>query len=209
MELHRKSTILGVAAGALGTILLAVGAWLVVVYTGAYDVAASDMHGDAVRWTLDTTMHRAVARRADALELPEPPPPALLAEGASHYASSCAHCHGTPGSEGASWAQGMRPEPPHLAHAATDWTAAEIHWIIDNGIKMSGMPAFGGDHDEDALLALTAFVTALPGLTADDYAALTDAGRGGAAEHGTGSAHHHGGSAPHDASLRDDAAQGT
>lgn len=38
---------------------------------------------------------------------------------------------------------------------------------------MSGMPAFGKHHDEDELVALTAFVSALPGLSEDDYDALT------------------------------------
>ena len=33
---------------------------------------------------------------------------------------------------------------------------------------MTGMPAFGPHHSRDELVALTAFVAALPGLTAED-----------------------------------------
>ncbi|HEX2019297.1 MAG TPA: cytochrome c [Aurantimonas sp.] len=170
----------GLALGVVGTILLAVAVWLTVAYTGAYNVAASDQHADVVRWTLDTTMHRSVANRAGAAGLPESFSGALIAEGARHYAESCAHCHGTPGGEPAGWSRGIRPEPPHLTEAAAEWSPEEIHWIVTNGIKMSGMPAFGPHHAPEEIVALTAFVTSLPGLSADDYAALTGGAAGAA-----------------------------
>lgn len=163
----------GIAIGIVGTIFIAAAVWLTVVYTGAYNVAASGQHADAIRWTLDTTMHRSVARRAGAIELPENPSQELIAEGAGHYAESCVYCHGAPGQDPTEWSRGMRPEPPHLVEAATDWTSEEIHWIVSNGIKMTGMPAFGGHHSPQEIIALTAFVSALPGLSADDYTTLT------------------------------------
>ena len=162
----------GLALGIIGTVLFAIATWLTVAYTGAYNVAASDPHADAVRWTLQTTMRRSVASRADAAGLPEDFSDDMVAEGARHYSHYCAHCHGSPGGEPAEWSRGMRPEPPHLTEAAAEWSPEEIRWIITNGIKMSGMPAFGGHEDPEEILALTAFVTSLPGLTADDYAAL-------------------------------------
>ncbi len=96
--------------------------------------------------------------------MPEEPSEELIAEGAGHYAESCAHCHGAPGAEPAEWSRGMRPEPPHLTEAAAEWTPEEIHWIVSNGIKMSGMPDFGSHHAPEEIVALTAFVSALPGL---------------------------------------------
>ena len=122
---------------------MAVAVWLAVVYSGAYNVAATDRHYDVVRWSFDTTMHRSVANRADEAGLPEDAAEVLVAEGAGHYAESCVHCHGAPGREPAAWSRGMRPEPPHLVEAVSEWTTAEIGWIVTNGIKMTGMPAFG------------------------------------------------------------------
>ncbi len=167
----------GLALGVVGTIVLAIIVWLTVAYTGAYNVAASDQHADVVRWTLDTTMHRSIARRAGGAELPENFSDEMIAEGAKHYAKTCAHCHGAPGGEPDEWSRWMRPEPPHLADAASEWSAEEIHWIVTNGIKMSGMPAFGNEDEPEEIVALTAFVKSLPGLSAEDYEALT----GGAA----------------------------
>lgn len=166
----------GLALGIVGTILVAIAMWLIVAYTGAYNVAASDQHADAVRWTLDTTMRRSVERRSGNPGLPETFPAALVAEGATHYAESCVHCHGAPGREPAEWSRGMRPEPPHLVDAAAEWTPEDIYWIVENGIRMSGMPAFGAHHGPEGIAALTAFVTQLPGLSADDYRALTGGG---------------------------------
>ena len=173
-----KSFAAGLALGIVGTVLAAIAVGLAVAYTGAYNIAASGQHADVVRWTLDTTMRRSVARRAGGVDLPENFSENLVAEGAQHYAESCAHCHGTPSGEPDGWSRGMRPEPPHLREAATEWTPEEIHWIVSNGIRMTGMPASAPHHPPDDILALTAFVTALPGLSADDYATLTGAAPG-------------------------------
>ncbi|HEY9567835.1 MAG TPA: hypothetical protein VIR38_07085 [Thalassobaculum sp.] len=44
----------GIASGIAGIILLAIAAWLIVVYSGAYNIAASAPHADVVRWTFET-----------------------------------------------------------------------------------------------------------------------------------------------------------
>ncbi len=72
----------------------------------------------------------------------------------------------------------MRPVPPALAHAAKRWSGAEIHWLVTNGAKMTGMPAFGPTHDEQTIWNISAFVKALPGMTAEEYAGYS-AGHGG------------------------------
>jgi mono/diheme cytochrome c family protein len=177
---------IGIIGGIIGTLLAAVAVWLTIAYTGAYNVAASDQHADAVRWTLDTTMHRSVQRRSGDVELPETFSDELVAEGAGHYAESCVYCHGAPGQDPTDWSRGMRPEPPHLMEAAAEWSAEEIYWIVENGIKMSGMPAFGAHHGPEEIAGLTAFVTQLPGLSPENYRAL--AGGGAAANEGGGPA---------------------
>lgn len=170
----------GLVLGVIGTALIAITAWLTVAYTGAYNVAASDQHADAVRWTLDTTMHRSVERRSGDVELPETFSDELVAQGARHYTESCVYCHGAPGQDPTEWSRGMRPEPPHLMEAAAEWSVEEIYWIVENGIKMSGMPAFGAHHGPEGIAALTAFVTQMPGLSVEDYRTLT--GSGGASD---------------------------
>ncbi len=167
----------GFVLGIVLTALLGAAAWFAVAQGGLYNVAASAPHADAVRWTLDTTTRRSVARRAGAARVPVSVPEGVLEEGARLYAGACDQCHGGPGSEPAAWTRGMRPEPPHLVEAAADWTPEEVHWIVENGLKMSGMPAFGAEHTPEELIAISVFVRELPGLSAQDYAAMAGTGR--------------------------------
>ena len=178
----KRKVSLGVALGVVATVLVGLAVWLTVVYTGAYNVAATDPHADFVRWTLDTTLQRSVSSRADEVPVPDGVSAELVRAGAETYGTTCSQCHGAPGVERASWATNMRPEPPELAHAATRWELREVFWIAKNGIKMSGMPAFGPEHTDEALWGVAAFVKQLPGMTAEEYQAATGGSRGGSSD---------------------------
>ncbi|HZM35658.1 MAG TPA: cytochrome c [Burkholderiales bacterium] len=171
----RKTSPLGMAAGALAFVLLLGITGLVVVYTGAYNVAATEEHTALVRWAFDTTFRNSVERRAPAPEAPAAITPEMLAAGASAYKSTCQHCHSGPGVERASWASGMRPRPPHLAETAKHWELSEVFWIAKHGVKMTGMPAFGPSHDDRTLWGIAAFVKQLPAMTPEEFAALGEA----------------------------------
>lgn len=182
MRLHDRSRhlLLGATLGALATLLALFIAVLVVAYGGVYDIAASRDHSAPVRWFLDRAMHSSVRSHAD------PAAPAMLAAadmaaGAGEYRSMCEHCHGGPGVEPAGWSRGMKPRPPHLVEAASEWSAGEVRWIVEHGIRASGMPAFGADHDAATLWNITAFVTRLPGMTPAQYRAYGPAHAYGAA----------------------------
>lgn len=139
---------------------------LVFVYSGRYNVAASQPHTGFVRWLLDTTMEQSVRRHADEVQ---PPGQASAVEGASHFSEMCVTCHGAPGVERSEIGKGLNPQPPQLSQAAPEWSLEEIHWIIRHGIKMTGMPAFGPTHEEEQLWALTYFVKQLPQLSPTQY----------------------------------------
>ncbi|MBA3595990.1 MAG: hypothetical protein H0W40_01200 [Methylibium sp.] len=59
-----------IAIGVLGLLALFAIAGLLVVYTGAYNVAARQQHTSLRRWAFDTTMHRSVERRAPKVAAP-------------------------------------------------------------------------------------------------------------------------------------------
>lgn len=166
-----RSTLLrGVVLGALAVLALAFALTLLVAYGGIYDVSARRGHTAAMRWMLDTTMQASVRSRA-----PEDGESALagadVTAGAHEYKVMCQHCHGGPGVEPEEWSRGMLPRPPHLTDAAGEWKANEVFWIVSNGIKYTGMPAFGESHDEATLRDIAAFVQRLPGMTPAQYAA--------------------------------------
>lgn len=67
-----------------------------------------------------------------------------LITGARSYSKYCAVCHGLEGQPETEIAKGMFPKPPQLfkGHGVTDDPVGETYWKIENGIRLTGMPAF-------------------------------------------------------------------
>jgi mono/diheme cytochrome c family protein len=164
---------IGIVIGAMGLLVLAVVAALVFIYSGAYNIAATEEHASLTRWAFDTTFHKSVEARANAVAAPGDLA-ALTMDGAAHYRRMCEHCHGAPGTERAEWAGGMRPRPPRLQEAASEWEASEVFWLVKHGAKMTGMPAFGPTHDDRTLWSFVAFVKAMPAMSPQEYATSGD-----------------------------------
>jgi len=148
-------------------IVLAI-AGLAVAFTGVVNVTARGPDNRVVAWLLTTTMHRSVARRAAAV--PAPIPSADLKAGFRLYNETCVYCHGGPGKDPVDFGKGLNPEPPFLPDTAASWTAAELYWIVTNGVRRTGMPSFADSHTDADRSAVVAFVQKLPGMTAEQYA---------------------------------------
>jgi mono/diheme cytochrome c family protein len=167
-----KFSVVGILVGVIATLGVLAAGGLIVVLTGAYDVAATSAHTAPVRWALGTTMDNSVKARAAGIAPPALFTPAMVIAGGGEYKSMCQGCHGGPGVKPDEWAGGMLPTPPDLTKAASDWKPNEIFWILKHGIKMSAMPAFGPTHDDSKLWTITAFAKQLPRMTPAEYAAV-------------------------------------
>jgi mono/diheme cytochrome c family protein len=102
---------------------------------------------------------------------PSPPTQENLREGLEHFADHCAVCHANNGSGDTPFGRGMYPKPPDMRQAVTqDKTDGEIYYIIQHGIRLSGMPAFGekGQTDDQSTWNLVHFIRHLPKLTPDE-----------------------------------------
>ncbi len=169
-----------VAAGLLAA------AGVTFVYSGVYDVGATEPHWPLTAWVLQTARMRSIARHAAGLH----PPPGLDSEatllvGTDHFAAHCAVCHGAPGVPRGDIAEGLYPPPPDLKEASRRYTPGELFWILKHGLKMTGMPAWS-DHTDQELWATVAFLERLPTMSDADYAKLimTSAMKGGMHRHG-------------------------
>jgi mono/diheme cytochrome c family protein len=169
--------------GALAALLIFTAVWLGFLYSGFYNVAASQEHSALTEWTFETISERSVKRHAGELPEPLPTDSADLLIGFEHYRVMCEVCHGGPGVDRGEIGEGLNPRPPRLARAARDWTDAELFWITKHGIKATGMPGFGGTHDEEALLQIVAVVRRLPDMTEEQYADLAAAVAAAGIEH--------------------------
>lgn len=196
--------------GVLTTLILLVLGAVLFVFSGMYDIAATEDHTTVGQWALHQTLHNSVAARTNGIDVPKLDDESIVRRGARAYDTLCAACHLKPGQDSSLIRTGLNPTPPALAEGGHQDPARQF-WIIKNGIRMTGMPAWGPTHDDEALWEITAFLQQLPGLSEDEYASLVQSvvGPNGPSndghnhDHGDmqgmmeGKADHHGGS-PHE-----------
>lgn len=148
------------------------------VYSGLYNVAATQPDGPLRTWLMHTTMERSVRFHARDITVPELDRRELVLAGVSDFNSMCAGCHGEPWGERGFVGQGLNPLPPEPAELAEDWNAAQQFWIVMHGVRMTGMPAFGRTHEPGEIWPVVAFLEALPGMDRAGYRELKEAAEG-------------------------------
>jgi len=97
--------------------------------------------------------------------------PEVLEEALAHFADHCASCHANDGSGDTDMGRGLSPRAPDMRLPATQTLSdGELFWIIENGVRFTGMPAWGNGTpaSDDATWKLVQFVRHLPKLTGDE-----------------------------------------
>ncbi|AMM87358.1 c-type cytochrome (plasmid) [Martelella lutilitoris] len=148
---------------------------LLVGWIGLVSIAASAGHWSVTQWFLGWTMENAVRTQSMLISKPEEidlGDPMLVRRAAGHYATGCASCHGAPGVPQSPVVEEMVPSPPRLEEKVAEWSDEELFWIVRNGIKYSGMPAWPAQDRKDEVWAQVAFLRALPEMSRAEYANL-------------------------------------
>lgn len=95
--------------------------------------------------------------------------PENLREARLHFADHCATCHANDGSGDTLIGGGLYPKPPDLRLQETQKLSdGELFWIIENGVRFTGMPGFGTPDAQDDSWKLVLFLRHLPQLTAEE-----------------------------------------
>jgi len=117
-----------------------------------------------------TSRSLAVPSRARNMKNPVSNTPDNLHEAMAHWADHCAFCHANNGSGDTEVGKNLYPKAPDMRLADTQkLTDGELYYTIKNGIRLTGMPAWGevGDADEDSW-KLVYFIRHLPQLSPDE-----------------------------------------
>jgi mono/diheme cytochrome c family protein len=118
-----------------------------------------------------TALRLAVPSEYRRLQNPFPPSSENVRAGMEHFSDHCATCHANDGSGDTLFGKGLYPKPPDMRTNATqNKSDGELYYTIENGIRLSGMPAFG-DHpgtDDADTWKLVVFIRHLPTLTSDE-----------------------------------------
>ena len=115
---------------------------------------------------------RTMAIPSSAKNLTDPMPltPDLMVEARRHFADHCAVCHANDGSGNTEIGKNLYPKAPDMRQEATQSLSdGELYFIIHNGIRLSGMPAWGAESDQDHdSWALVHFIRRLPNLSSEE-----------------------------------------
>lgn len=113
----------------------------------------------------------AIPSTARAAVNPVPAGPEVLARARAHFADHCASCHGNDGRGQTAMGRNLYPKAPDMTRADTQSLSdGEIFSIIKNGVRLTGMPAWGEDTPagDRETWELVHFIRHLPKLTSEE-----------------------------------------
>src|SRR5512140_2654766 len=95
---------------------------------------------------------------------PTPDTPDTVKEGAEHFQHHCEICHGLDGQNtGVPFATKSSPPVADLASARVQhYTDGQLKWIIDNGIRFTGMPGWKGELSDEEAWHVVRYIRHLP-----------------------------------------------
>ena len=164
-------------AGAIALVFVLFSAGLIFLKTRANGFSARAEPSVIERWV--ARQARAVATPAGARDRTNPigDSPEVLAEARAHWADHCAVCHANNGSGDTEMGRHMYPPAPDMRQADTqNLNDGELFYIIQNGIRLSGMPSWGSgkSRDEEDSWKLVRLIRHLPKLTAEEEREMQD-----------------------------------
>ncbi len=110
---------------------------------------------------------------ARGLNNPYPATPESLRAARAHWVDHCASCHGLDGSGNTTLGRNLYPKAPDMRDAATQGLSdGELYYVISNGVRFTGMPAWGSEHSPEETWQWVSFVRRLPHLTPDELKAM-------------------------------------
>src|ERR1700761_9531914 len=147
---------------------------LVLMVVIAIAIGNAMLHNRASARSTPTALEAFFAQHAHRLPIPSDarsmhnpmqPSEENLKSARDHFADHCSSCHANAGSGDTMYGKGLYPKPPDLRQVETqNLSDGELFWIIENGVRFTGMPAFGGHGSEDDSWKLVVFIRHLPQL---------------------------------------------
>ena len=145
-------------------------------FLGFYDVSATKPHSKIVKAILHSVAESSIQRNSKSLKSPyDINDRDIYVKGFKEYEDMCVQCHGAPGVEPSSTGKGLSPKPPRFPEEGLhEYTLEDIFWVTKNGVKMTGMPAYGPTHDDETIWAISIFLDRSRNMSEAEYGELRD-----------------------------------
>jgi mono/diheme cytochrome c family protein len=109
----------------------------------------------------------AIPLEAGKMKNPLPETAEVVSQGQEVFLGSCAQCHGPAGRGDSDIGRNMYPPAMDLSSSHVQhWSDAELFWIIQNGVRHTGMPSWRSSISDNDTWKLARFIHNLPRLDA-------------------------------------------
>ena len=159
-------------------LMMALASIAVLIYVRSTGLSARPAPSGAETFVARSVRSFAIPSETREAMNPVAPDAGVLSQAMAHFADHCSICHANDGSGNSPIGKGLYPKPPDLrADATQSLSDGEIYWVIHNGIRFTGMPAFGEDKpgtlDEDSW-KLVHFIRHLPRITEEELQTMKE-----------------------------------
>lgn len=130
-----------------------------------FNPSALSEPGKSEMYAATTTLRILVWRNARLTVIPSAPTnlQASVDEGDKLYGVECADCHGLDGHTPTDEGRWMYPRAANLTSSQVQrYSDQELFWIVKNGIRLSGMPAFANVEPDEHIWNLVEYLRTLP-----------------------------------------------
>lgn len=132
--------------------------------TGRVNFQADQAPTSLERWFGGGASDAYVERNAPHVKNPVPATEQNVVAGAQLYMDHCAGCHGTPSSPDTALMHSFNPPVPRFFKHAPDMPDNQNFYVIEHGIRYTGMPAWDKTLSGQQMWQITAFLSAIPNL---------------------------------------------
>ncbi len=151
-----------------------------IIWFGLFNISAKEKHWEITTILLEFIRERSIEVRAEDIQIPNTlSTPEMISNGAKNFDAMCAQCHLAPEMEPTELHLGLYPQPPIFYKAEKKHEThglANTFWVIQNGLKLTGMPAWGDFHTDTQIWEMVAFLNVLKGMSATEYRKLVGEG---------------------------------
>jgi cytochrome c553 len=150
-------------------LLITIGAIGVVALARNAALTANDEPGRLERSVAGQLVRLSIPATAERQQNPFRDDPNAWRDAADHYLDHCSTCHGRSGRGDTPIGQNMYPRVPDLTSAEVQGRSdGALFYIIQNGVRWTGMPAWQQEHSLDDTWRLVAFIRKAPTLSDAD-----------------------------------------
>ena len=150
-------------------IIVTIFLYLIYLYSGGYNISATKPHFIFIESIIHEFKENSIRSNSKKIIVPKLDNQLDIIRGFKSYDDMCVICHSAPGKPPSIIQQGLYPKPPKLYRLESEWNEEQLFWIIKNGVKLTGMPAYGPTHKDEEIWEIVAFLKKLPELSANEY----------------------------------------